>query len=127
MNFDSRMPIYIQIIEKIKQDIILKKINMGEKLPSVRIMAADLKVNVNTVQRVYQELEREGVIYLVRGKGSFITESEGMVAVLKTEMAKELLRKFVYGMQEIGFDNKQIVQYLNQYMEGSSDGAIAND
>ncbi len=127
MEFDSRIPIYIQIIEKIKQDIILKKINMGEKLPSVRIMAADLKVNVNTVQRVYQELEREGVIYSVRGKGSFITESEGMVAVLKAEMAKELLRRFVYGMGEIGFDNQQIVQYLKQYMEESNDGTSVKE
>ncbi len=122
MEFDSRIPIYIQIIERIQRDIILGKLAIGDKLPSVRVMASECKVNVNTMQRVYQELEREGIIFSVRGKGSFITESEEMISIIKHKMALDMTRSFVRGMQEIGYTQPQIIEYMKEYMEGNQDG-----
>lgn len=117
MEFNTRIPIYLQIIDKIKKDIILEKINKGEKLPSVRSMAADLKVNVNTMQRVYQELEREGVTYTQRGIGSFITEDEEVIQNIKSDLANGLLESFTNGMKELGYSNEKILNYVNKYLK----------
>ncbi|WP_184312349.1 GntR family transcriptional regulator [Anaerosolibacter carboniphilus] len=117
MDFDTRIPIYLQIIELIKKDIVLGNMKKGDKLPSVRVMANHLKVNVNTVQRVYQELEREGITFTERGKGSFITEDEELINKLKNNMACELLKKFVDGMKELGYSHENILDHLSNYMK----------
>ncbi|QXM06581.1 GntR family transcriptional regulator [Crassaminicella indica] len=117
MEFDTRIPIYLQIIEKIKKEITLGKLKKGEKIPSVRSMASELKVNVNTIQRAYQELEREGVTFTQRGKGSFVTEDEKMLNKIKEDMANELIKSFVEGMKELGYGNEGIVKSINEYMK----------
>ncbi|TCO74781.1 GntR family transcriptional regulator [Marinisporobacter balticus] len=117
MDFDARIPIYFQIIEKIKKEIILGKLQRGEKLPSVRSMASELKVNVNTMQRVYQELEREGITFTQRGTGSFVTEDNGMIQKIKDDMAQGLIKSFVEGMKELGFDREGIIENVNEYIE----------
>lgn len=124
MDFDARVPIYLQIMEKIKKDIISGNLKRGEKMPSVRNMASELKVNVNTMQRVYQELEREEVIVTQRGTGSFVTEREEVVSAIRHQMADDLLRGFVKGMRELGLDNKSILASLRQYMEVRDNGAF---
>jgi len=93
-------------------------------MPSVRVMASELKVNVNTVQRVYQQLEQEEVIFTQRGIGSFVTRDEQVVKRIKQEMSYELLENFVQGMKELGFDSSQILKLLTKYMEGEPGGSI---
>lgn len=122
MDFDARMPIYLQIMEGIKKDIISGKLKRGEKMPSVRNMAAELKVNVNTMQRVYQELEREGVMTTQRGTGSFVTENEEIISGIKNKMAQELLGSFLNGMRELGLDDARILAVLREYMEVGDNG-----
>ncbi|NLW25300.1 MAG: GntR family transcriptional regulator [Clostridia bacterium] len=124
MEFDNSRPIYLQIVEKIKKDIISGKLERGDKMPSVRVMASELKVNVNTVQRVYQQLEQEEVIFTQRGIGSFVTRDEQVVKRIKQEMSYELLENFVQGMKELGFDSSQILKLLTKYMEGEPGGSI---
>ncbi len=70
----SRTPIYEQIIESIKEQVVKGVLNPGEKLTSVREFAKDMTLNPNTVQKAYQELERQGIICTLRGKGTFICE-----------------------------------------------------
>ncbi|MEL7567713.1 MAG: GntR family transcriptional regulator [Dehalobacterium sp.] len=117
MEFDARVPIYLQIIDKIQKDIVLGRLKMGEKLPSVRLMAMDLKVNVNTVQRVYQELERDEIIFTQRGIGSFITEDEETVKKIKQKMADELLKNFLEGMKGLGISSGDVLKRLKDYIE----------
>jgi len=124
VEFDNSRPIYLQIVEKIKKDIISGKLERGDKMPSVRVMASELKVNVNTVQRVYQQLEQEEVIFTQRGIGSFVTRDEQVVKRIKQEMSYELLENFVQGMKELGFDSSQILKLLTKYMEGEPGGSI---
>jgi len=126
MEFDARVPIYLQIIERIKKDIVSGTLKGGEKMPSVRNMAAELKVNVNTMQRVYQELEREGVIVTQRGTGSFVTENEEIILGLKGKMAHDLLSSFVKGMEELGLDKESILASLIHYMEERENGTVEN-
>lgn len=122
MEFDTRFPIYLQIMEKIKKDIISGNLKKGEKMPSVRNMANELKVNVNTMQRVYQELEREGVLITQRGTGTFVTENDEVILAVRQQIADELLSSFVKGMRELGLDNNSILARLSEYMEVEENG-----
>lgn len=79
LDLKSRMPIYEQLVDKVKQLIIQGVLKPDEKLPSVRSLAQELTINPNTIQKAYRELEREGYIYSLPGKGSFVgqvTEQE---------------------------------------------------
>ncbi len=115
--FDEKIPIYIQIMDIIKRDIANKRILMGEKLPSVREISTELRVNPNTVQRAYQELEREGITYTLRGTGTFIKEDLKMIDDLKREMAKDVIEAFVKGMKELGFKKEEIIGIVSSELD----------
>jgi GntR family transcriptional regulator len=117
MNFDNTVPIYIQIMNLIKKDIILGKMQLGEKLLSTREYALSLKVNPNTMVRVFNELEREGVAFTKRGVGTFITESEEKVESMKKEMAEDIVRNFIEGMIELGFNFNDMIALIKQRLE----------
>jgi DNA-binding transcriptional regulator YhcF (GntR family) len=117
VEFEGNIPIYIQIMDMIKRDIITKKIKEGDKLPSVREMADNLKVNPNTIQRVYQELEREGVTFTQRGMGTFITKDKKVILSLKSEMAKEVIISFIDGIESLGFNEEEIIDTIADYMK----------
>jgi GntR family transcriptional regulator len=68
----SGVPIYEQIVQQIKEEILDNRLQTGEMLPSIRSLAADLKISVITTKRAYEELEKEGMIYSVAGKGFFV-------------------------------------------------------
>jgi GntR family transcriptional regulator len=110
--FNDKAPIYLQIINYIKKDIIGGKLNPGEKLPSVRELAAELKVNPNTVSRVYQEIEREGITYTQRGMGTYIKEDVEMVLRIKREMAEETIKEFLENMKRLGFTKEDVVKLV---------------
>ena len=94
MQYDSKIPIYLQVINSIKTDIINERIKCGQKLPSSRELAVTYTSNPNTAARVYQELEREGVCYTKRGMGTFVTDDEGVVKMVREQMAEEALDVF---------------------------------
>ena len=74
LNYRDSRPIYGQIKDGLRRLIVTGALAAGEKLPSVRSLATDLAINPNTIQRAYAELEREGFIYSVPGKGSFASD-----------------------------------------------------
>ena len=87
---DSR-PIYEQVKDGLRRLMVTGVIAPGEKLPSVRALAAELAINPNTIQRAYAELEQEGFVVSVTGKGSFVTEGESPTAARKAELRDKLL------------------------------------
>ncbi len=88
IDYKSRTPIYEQIIENVKTLIVSGVLQRDDQLPSVRQLAQELAINPNTIQRASQELEREGIIYSLKGRGSFVGSSLGE---LRTVQQKELL------------------------------------
>lgn len=114
LEFDDKMPIYLQIMDHIKMDIITEKLKANDKLPSVREMAINLKVNPNTLQRAYQELERLGIVYTQRGMGTFVGEGENMVGELKQQIAKELMDSFIVRMKRLGFTEEEIIENVSR-------------
>ncbi|ACI19335.1 GntR family transcriptional regulator [Dictyoglomus thermophilum] len=117
IEFDEKVPIYLQIMDFIKKEIVKGNLKGGDKLPSVRELAEMLKVNPNTVQKAYQELEREGITYTLRGTGSFVTEDERKIEALKKQMAISILEKFYKDMKDIGFSDDDIVNLLQSYIK----------
>ena len=85
MEFSDNLPIYLQIMNFIKTKIVSGEINGGDKLPSVREFSKELKVNPNTIQRVYQELEREELVFTQRGMGTFVTDNIQIIQKSKKE------------------------------------------
>ncbi|APC41508.1 GntR family transcriptional regulator [Clostridium estertheticum] len=112
--FNDKSPIYLQIMDIIKMDIVIGKLKSNDKLPSVREMATNLNVNPNTLQRSYQELERLGIVYTQRGTGTFVVESENMVDDLKREMAKEVIDSFILRMRNLGFNDNEIIKSVSE-------------
>lgn len=108
MNFDSGLPIYMQIVEIIKTRIATGVLESGEKLPSVRDMATELKVNPNTIQRSYGELERENIVFTQRGMGTFVTEEESTIKGLKATMAREKIMYFMEDMEKLGYSRDEL-------------------
>ncbi|HHU48962.1 MAG TPA: GntR family transcriptional regulator [Clostridiales bacterium] len=84
----SNQPIYVQIYSQIKSLIISGKLREGEALPSIRVLAKDLRISVITTKRAYDELEREGFIYTVAGKGCFVAEKN--VELIREENLKKI-------------------------------------
>ncbi|SFI14267.1 DNA-binding transcriptional regulator YhcF, GntR family [Pseudobutyrivibrio sp. OR37] len=117
MQYDSKIPIYLQVIKFLKTDIISGQIKCGQKLPSSRELAVTYTINPNTAARVYQELEREGVCYTKRGMGTFVTEDEGVITMLREQMAEEALDVFLKSMSELGISIDEAVELLKQREE----------
>ncbi|SFD58217.1 GntR family transcriptional regulator [Paenibacillus catalpae] len=121
--FDNNMPIYIQIMNYVKKQIITGKLSPGDKIESVRDLALELQINPNTIQRTFQELEREGIVETRRGLGRFVTSKESTIMQIKKEMAGELLERFVQGMKELGFGKDDIIAIVKDAVK---DGKEAN-
>ena len=86
----DRRPIYEQIIERFQQMILCGALQPGASMPSVRSLAMELSLNPNTIQRAYQELERTGYIYTIKGKGSFVSETATAAANKRRQLRREL-------------------------------------
>lgn len=111
-NFENDRPIYIQLVEKLKLAIIAGEYLAGERLPSVRDLAIEIKANPNTVQRALVDLEQTGLIYTQRTNGKFVTEDKKLVQKIRDELAKEAFNKFQDNMKQLGFGEEEIRQYL---------------
>ena len=112
--FDNNAPIYLQLVEQLKIHIISGIFKSGDRLPSVRDLALQIKVNPNTVQKALFELEEMKLIYTERTNGKFITEDEDLIAKYKDEYACELSKKYLYNMQKIGFNQSETIKYLKE-------------
>ena len=91
LDYQDRRPIYEQITEKFRTLIYQGALPAGSRLPSVRQLAMELSINPNTIQRAYMTLEREGLIYPVKGKGNFVAETQQIQEKSKEDFRKEFL------------------------------------
>lgn len=106
-NLKDDRPIYSQLVEQVALRIIRGVYPAGQKLPSVRELAADAAVNPNTMQRALTELERGGLIYTQRTSGRYITDSSELIEKAKSDLARSEVSSFLENMRALGFDSKQ--------------------
>ncbi len=111
-NFNENVPIYVQIIDKIKRFIISGEGKAGDRLPSVRELATQMQVNPNTVQKALVDLEESGLIYTERTNGKFITQDVVLIANVRAEYAKRLAEQYLFDMQNIGVEETAAINFL---------------
>ncbi|MER2127929.1 GntR family transcriptional regulator [Solibacillus sp.] len=114
IDFAKDRPIYLQLVESICGDIIKGKLQSGDKLPSVREFALDSGVNVNTVQRVYKELEVMALTETKRGQGTFITTDMQAIDMMREQMKTQVAQQFVASIQSLGFTVEEIIDVLKR-------------
>ena len=112
--FDNDRPIYIQLVEKLKIEIISGKLKSGERIPSVRELALITKVNPNTMQKALSELENEHLIYTERTNGKFVTKNIELIEKVKRKMAEEKVSNYLQDMKNIGINYKDAIKYLQE-------------
>ena len=113
LDYRSARPIYAQIMDGLKEQVSAGVLQPGEKLPSVRELAASLAINPNTIQRAYRQLEMEGWIVTVPGKGCFVCSDER----LAEEEKRKLLAAFDAAAENLlafGFSSDQLIARLQK-------------
>lgn len=122
LDYKDRRPIYEQVAEKLEELMLLGILGENEPLPSVRSLAMELSINPNTIQRAYAELERQGYIYTVNGKGSFVAEN----SVMKEKRKKDLLIQVSEVIDEairLGISGEEIKNMVEiQYQAAEKEG-----
>lgn len=110
----SGVPIYEQISAQIKNEIISGNLPQGEPLPSIRNLAADLKISVITTKRAYEELEKEGLIYSVAGKGFYVDNPDmAYLEEKRTLSLEEDLTKWIEHAKEAGLSLEEAVSMMH--------------
>ena len=120
MEFKDNIPIYLQIEQYLYRQIALGKMKAGEKIPSVRKLALELTVNVNTVQRALQEMNTQGILYTKRGEGNFVTEDTELLSKTKQSLINNELDEFVQNMEKLGVKKDKLVSTLTEYLKLSN-------
>ncbi|SHI88833.1 GntR family transcriptional regulator [Desulfosporosinus lacus] len=111
---DLSKPLYEQVLQHIRQTIARGDVLLGTKLPSVRDLAHQLKLNPNTVMRAYQELDRYHLTETRRGQGTFITSDSETVELVKKALAREAVIAFVSSMKNLGIDRSTTESLLKE-------------
>ena len=117
IHIDSRSskPIYEQIIERIKENIIKGILKPGDKLPSVRELAAAITINPNTISKAYSELERTKAIEVIRGKGTFVAENfKPVINEEKMRVIREHMKEIIIEAHYIGVDKDKLINIMNE-------------
>jgi GntR family transcriptional regulator len=126
VNTASRLPIYQQLVQQIRQAVARGELQPDERLPSVRQLADDLVVNPNTVARAYTELEREGILTSRPGLGMFVAQpGTDLTKGARDRRLKELLDQWLTEAVHLGYSAEEVIRLVRQRVEGfqwNSDG-----
>ncbi len=116
---DSSVPIYIQIEDRIHSLIAAGQIQPGEQLPTIRELAADIRVNLNTVARAYYELDREGVISTQRGKGTFVSgvPDQKQIEKKRQKLLHSIMQSALDETRKLGYSREELKNVFQVEME----------
>ena len=114
---DNDRPIYLQLMERIQQDIVSGIYKPGDRLPSVRDLAVEAAVNPNTMQKALSELERSGLVYSQRTSGRFITEDTQLLDEMKTSLASEHILQFLEKMKQLVFQKEETAALIQKALK----------
>ncbi len=116
LDFRSRQPIYIQIVEQIRQQIARGELKTGDQLPTVRQLAADLRVNFNTVARAYRLLDEAGLISTQHGRGTYVweTPTPEVTQHLRSQGLREMSEQFIQDALQLGYTPDEIANEIEK-------------
>lgn len=122
MQFNTRTPVYLQVVDYFKKKMALGKLKAGDEMPSRRELANDLKINPNTVQKAFKEMEDQQLITTERNRPSRVTTDGTVLAQIRSEIVDDAVAVFVEAIQELDVSVDELVDKIKrQYKEGSYD------
>ncbi len=116
IDYRDKRPLYEQVIERFKELIANQILKPDDKIPSVRSLAMELSVTPNTIQRAYAELEKDGYIYTVKGRGNFVAANDALIS-LNRGRALEALREAAAAARKTGLSKEEAVHAVTQMFE----------
>lgn len=121
VNPKSKQPIYEQLVEQLRRQLILGVVKAGEPLPSVRQLATELGINPNTIQKAYRRMEAEGMIISIPGRGSFVSEDLAQMLSKEREDQLEKTRQMIALCREMGWPQEKLEALIYMiYKEGDA-------
>jgi DNA-binding transcriptional regulator YhcF (GntR family) len=122
LDLRSDIPIYIQIVEQVRQSVASGVLKPGDQLPTVRALASDLRVNFNTVARAYRLLDDAGIISTQQGRGTYILDepAAGIDEHLRLASLGALARRFLEESSRLGFSAKQAIEHLEKQVNDTN-------
>lgn len=122
INFNKRDPVYVQVVRHFKEQIATGAYEPGVEIPSRRELANQLKINPNTAQRAYKEMEEEGLIFTEGNNPSKITRDENIIATVREELILEAVETFVTSIKPINVPLDEVIGLIKEkYTEGRED------
>jgi len=118
VDFESGVPIYLQLVDRIEHMVARGQLQAGQQLPTMRQLAADLRINYNTVGRAYMILDQEGVISTQRGRGTFIASrlSEEQIQRLRMDKLRSMMAHVVHEAATLGYRREEIDQAFREQL-----------
>ena len=117
LNHSSMVPIYEQLMEQIKSDIIQSELKEGEALPSVRTLAGELRISALTVKKAYDKLEEEGFVTTVHGKGTYVSASDKQLALEARQKAiEDDFDKVIDRALSMGMKKEEISEVIKKFV-----------
>ena len=116
-SFDNNKPIYLQIKEKIKFQIISKELEINQQLPTVRELASEAGVNTHTIQRAFSSLEQDGFVFCKRTAGRFVTENQELISKSRKQLAEKQLKDFISSMAHLGYQKEELPSIISNYIK----------
>lgn len=113
-NLEDNMPIYMQIMNRIREAIASGELAAGDKVPSVREFASEFEVNPNTMQRALMELEREGILVSERAIGRFVTDDRSKIDAMRRESGSKATDTFIRQMTDLGFSEEEMLDFFRE-------------
>ena len=118
LNHSSMIPIYEQLVEQIKTQILQSELKEGEALPSVRALAGELRISALTVKKAYDRLDEEGFVTTVHGKGSFVTTSDKQLAMeARRKAVEEEFDKAIDKARAVGMSREEILETVTLLLD----------
>jgi GntR family transcriptional regulator len=119
VNLRSAIPIYIQIVEQVRQRVAEGELKPGDQLPTVRALASELRINFNTVARSYRLLDEAGIISTQQGRGTYILElpPPEVVERLRSESLQALARRYLIESKRLGYTSEEAVRFFKETSE----------
>ena len=120
----ENIPIYVQIMNRVREAIAAGELKPGDKIASVRDLAADFEVNPNTMQRALTELEREGLLLSERTQGRYVTSDAKAIGELRKDIARQAADSFRREMAALGFNEEEMMDFFRERLLyiGSGEG-----
>ena len=113
-SLEDNMPIYMQIMNSIRDAIASGELAAGDKVPSVREFASEFEVNPNTMQRALMELEREGILVSERAIGRFVTDDRSRIDAMRPEAGSRAADAFIRQMADLGFSEEEMLDFFRE-------------